>query len=464
VLPVAGLRAFPLSGDQTVLPPGTELNEDALYRPTEVFHSEARGGFKSYMVDLGDLAFNSPDVLGGAARRAGMSCGTCHVNGAGNPRLYVPGMSTRPGNFDTTGPLFNPKAHNGMLDPVRIPSLRGARFLAPYGNDGRIASLRDFVRNVVVNEFSGPEPSPVILDALVAYIEDIDFLQNPSLDSRGRLTAQTSAAERRGEAIFNQPFPHDPVMSCATCHIPSGAFVDHKQHDVGSGGLFKTPTLLNADFNGPYFHDGRYDRLDQVVAHFDRVFELGLAPQDRSDLIAYLTAVGDGVLPFDRDGVTGQLKEINDFASVLEIAIPNHDLAVIDLAVSTVGQEFRDLTEMFPDRRDATVSGGLQQRLAARAALKDSVIRFRHIGTAAAAGHFDEAAAEFKEHRKLSVSVLPLMLAMAQQWSLFNPVVHDAHYAALRRTLVQTQTMAQARPAPADGGGESAAKSLQNGR
>jgi hypothetical protein len=464
VLPVAGLRAFPLSGDQTVLPPGTELNEDALYRPTEVFHSEARGGFKSYMVDLGDLAFNSPDVLGGAARRAGMSCGTCHVNGAGNPRLYVPGMSTRPGNFDTTGPLFNPKAHNGMLDPVRIPSLRGARFLAPYGNDGRIASLRDFVRNVVVNEFSGPEPLPVILDALVAYIEDIDFLQNPSLDSRGRLTAQTSAAERRGEAIFNQPFPHDPAMSCATCHIPSGAFVDHKQHDVGSGGLFKTPTLLNADFNAPYFHDGRYDRLDQVVAHFDRVFELGLAPQDRSDLIAYLTAVGDGVLPFDRDGVTGQLKEINDFASVLEIAIPNHDLAVIDLAVSTVGQEFRDLTEMFPDRRDATVSGGLQQRLAARAALKDSVIRFRHIGTAAAAGHFDEAAAEFKEYRKLSVSVLPLMLAMAQQWSLFNPVVHDAHYAALRRTLVQTQTMAQAHPAPADGGGESAAKSFQNGR
>jgi hypothetical protein len=133
--------AFPLSGDQTVLPAGTELNEDALYPPSEVFHSETRGGFKSYMVDLGDLAFNSASLLGGAARRAGMSCGTCHVNGAGNPKLYIPGMSTRPGNFDTTGPLFNPKAHNGALDPVRIPSLRGARFLAPYGNDGRMASL-----------------------------------------------------------------------------------------------------------------------------------------------------------------------------------------------------------------------------------------------------------------------------------------------------------------------------------
>ncbi len=462
-LPVGGAQALPLTGDQTVLPPGTELNEDALYRPTEVFHSEAHGGFKSYMVDLGDLAFNSPDVLGGAARRAGMSCGTCHVNGAGNPRLYVPGMSSRPGNFDTTGPLFNPKAHNGMLDPVRIPSLRGARFLAPYGNDGRIASLRDFVHNVVVNEFSGPEPSPAILDALVAYIEDIDFLQNPSLDSRGRLTAQTSAAEQRGEAIFTRPFPHDPTTSCATCHIPSGAFVDHKQHDVGSGGLFKTPTLVNADFNAPYFHDGRYDRLDQVVAHFDRVFELGLTPQERSDLTAYLTAVGDGALPLDREGVTAQLKEINDFASVLEIAIPDHDLAVIDLAVSTVGQEFRDLTEMFPDRRDATITGGLQERLAARAVLKDTVIRFRHIGTAAAAGRFDEAAAEFKEYRKMSVGMLPLLLGTAQQWSLFNPAFHDAHYAALRRTIQQARTMAQMRAAPADNVGENVAKPPQTG-
>jgi cytochrome c peroxidase len=463
-LPAGDAGAFPLSGDQTVLPPGTELNEDALYRPTEVFHSEARGGFKSYMVDLGDLAFNSPSLLGGAAGSAGMSCGTCHVNGAGNPRLYIPGMSTRPGNFDTTGPLFNPKAHNGVLDPVRIPSLRGARFLAPYGNDGRIASLRDFVRNVVVNEFSGPEPAPALLDALVAYIEDIDFLRNPSLDSSGRLTAQTNAAERRGEAVFARPFPQDAAMSCATCHIPSGGFVDHRQHDVGSGGLFKTPTLLNADFNAPYFHDGRYDRLDQVVAHFDQLFSLGLTAQDRSDLAAYLTAVGDGLLPVDREGVTAQLKEINDFATVLEIAIPAHDLAVIDLAVTTVGQELRDLTEKFPDRRDATVTGGLQERLAARAVLKDSVIRFRRIGVAAAAGRFDEAAAEFMTYRKMSVGALPMLLATAQRWSLFNPAVHNAHYAALRETLRLAEKAAQAPAASAAIAGASAAKSAETGR
>ena len=97
------------------------------------FVPRTRGG-KSYLVNLGDLAFNSPSILGGVARQAGMSCGTCHVNGAGNAKFFMPKMSTRPGNFDTTGPLFNPKADNQLLDPVRIPSLRGARYLAPYGS------------------------------------------------------------------------------------------------------------------------------------------------------------------------------------------------------------------------------------------------------------------------------------------------------------------------------------------
>ena len=71
-------------------------------------------------------------------------------------------------------------------------------------------SLRDFVHNVIVNEFAGPEPSPVILDALVAYIQDIDFLPNPSLGPGGRLIGKISDSERRGEALFKKPFPHDP--------------------------------------------------------------------------------------------------------------------------------------------------------------------------------------------------------------------------------------------------------------
>ena len=434
--------AFPVDGAQTTLPAGTELNEDAIDLPREIFHSEVIGGVKSYLVNLGDMAFNAPDILGGAARQAGISCGTCHVNGASNPKLYVPRMSTHAGNFDTTGPLFNPKADNHMLDPVRIPSLRGARFLAPYGNDGRAASLRDFIRNVIVNEFAGSEPSPQILDGLVAYIWDIDFLPNHSLAPGGKLNENSSEAERRGELLFNKPFPHDPQLSCAACHEPSGAFVDHMQHDIGSGELYKTPTLLNADFNAPYFHDGRFTTYDQVVGHFDRKFDLGLSDQEKKDLVSYLTAVGDGAGAYERDGAFAQLREIGDFASVLATAIPAHDNAVIALTVDTVGGEFRDLTERIPDRRDTTVSGGDKERNLARTVLKEVVLILRRISVAAAAGQYDDAETEYILYNRLMVSAVPTIVANAEKWSLFNPAVHDAHYEALRQ-LMQSKKLAR---------------------
>jgi len=97
-LMAAPVGAFPVNGNQTVLPVGTELNEDALDRPREVFRSEALGGRKSYLVNLGDVAFSSPAILGGTARQAGVSCSACHVNGASNPGPVDP-----TGQFDYDG-------------------------------------------------------------------------------------------------------------------------------------------------------------------------------------------------------------------------------------------------------------------------------------------------------------------------------------------------------------------------
>jgi hypothetical protein len=426
--------AFPLSGDQTVLPPGSELSEDALQRPRELLHSEAVGGHKSYLVNLGDLAFNSPAILGGTARRAEMSCGTCHVNGASNPKFFIPDLSSRPGNFDTTNLLFNPKSFNSLLDPVRIPSLRGARFLAPYGHDGRSFSLRDFVHNVIVNEFAGPEPSPDILDALAAYITDIDFLPNPQIGPGGHLSSP-SDAERRGETLFFKPFPRQADLSCATCHNPSAAFADQLRHNVGSGGLVKTPTLLNANFNAPYFHDGRYDNYEQVIAHFDRIFDLHLSTDDTSDLIAYLKAVGDGERPLERDGVAIRMKEVRELASVLELSIPAGDKAIVSLTVAGVGAELRELAERIPDMRDTTVKGGEQERLAARAAVKEMILSLRRIEMLVADGHLDEATADYRTFAQLATFDVPVVLKKAEPWSLFNVDVHGAHYGALGRIL-----------------------------
>jgi Di-haem cytochrome c peroxidase len=288
---------------------------------------------------------------------------------------------------------------------------------------------------VIVDEFAGPDPTPAVLDALVAYIKDIDFLPNPRLGLGGKLTADASEAERRGEVLFNKPFPRDAGLSCAGCHLPSGAFVDHRQHDVGSGGLYKTPTLLNADFNAPYFHDARFNTFDQVVSYFDRSFGLGFSAQDRADLVAYLKAIGDGAQPYESITSAIPLQDIFDFASVLAAAIPAHDNDIISLAVTAVGGDLSDLRDRIPDQGDPGVSGGEKERDLARKNLKEAVAILERVGSNAAGGKYDDAAREYQNYNHfITVGVQPAV-SNAERWSLFNPAVHDAHYAALRQQL-----------------------------
>jgi hypothetical protein len=214
--------------------------------------------------------------------------------------------------------------------------------------------------------------------------------------------------------------------------VPSGAFVDHRQHDVGSGGLFKTPTLLDANFNAPYFHDGRYANYAQVVSHFDRIFYLGLSAADRQDLVAYLQAIGDAEQALVADSIEAHLKEISDFMSVLDTALPEHNAAIAAMTLDTVNREVRELTEQFPEQRDSTVTGGAEERVRARGALKDLVLSLHDIESAARSGRFDEAAADLSRSRALLAAARPLLEA-GVPWSLFNRQIHDAHFAAVRR-------------------------------
>jgi len=427
----AAAVAAPITTKEGVLPPGTELGDGVGAQPTELFATELAGGKRSDQQILGDMLFASPAIFGGVARQAGISCNTCHPQGAGNAALYVPGLSSRHGTFDTTGALFNSKADNHVFDPVTVPSLRGAKVLAPYGHDGRFASLRDFVRKVVVNEFAGPEPSDEVLDALVAYVQDIAFLPNPKLEN-GRLTGAASTAAHRGERIFHRPFPHDAAMSCASCHQPSSAFVDHQVHDVGTGGFFKTKTLIDADFNAPYFHDGRFDSYGQVVGYFDTHFDLGLSASERADLVAYLEAVGDAAQPTTPDSVESELAEIAAFVGVLDTAIREHNAAIVAITVDTVGDEWRELGERIPEAKDTSVPGGLRERIKARAAVREAVLALRRIDMAASRGDFDAATAAYADYRA-QVAPAAVAMAAAEPWSLFNTPIRRAHVAALAR-------------------------------
>ena len=340
----------------TSLPPGSNMN-DQVPLPRLVLNFEARGLDEKdlFLVAYGDMLFDSPEIFGGASKEIGLACATCHNRSDINQDFFIPGVSHQSGAADVTGEFFNPRFNNNSGDSLDIPSLRGLRFTAPYGRNGRFASLRDFTRNGIVNEFAGNEPTPLMLDALIIYMLEFDFLPAPYLNPGGTLNDRAPRAAKRGEVIFNTPFAGMDGMSCSTCHIPNSHFLDQRQHDIGSGNpaspyardsAFDTPTLLNIKHNAPYFHDGSLNTLAQVVEWFDQRFNLSLTRAQKSDLTAYLDAVGTGEDPFevfDDENTPFLLAwgELSTFISTLNTLIPAKDQFHADLLIRTVSPDLR---------------------------------------------------------------------------------------------------------------------------
>ena len=92
-----GAEAQSLSGAREWLPPGSLSLETLSQRPDE----RLEDGHNFY-VAFGRLAFRSPDILGGTARKAGLSCQACHANGFATHAFFIPGLSDRPGRIDVT--------------------------------------------------------------------------------------------------------------------------------------------------------------------------------------------------------------------------------------------------------------------------------------------------------------------------------------------------------------------------
>jgi cytochrome c553/mono/diheme cytochrome c family protein len=344
---VAALVGSPARAADPVPPSGSALSEQS---PLPRLALKQGGGF---LATYGQMLFESPEIMGTRARELAISCATCHNRGDANPRLFVPGLSARPGGIDVHNRFFNPIGDDGRVEPIDIPSLRGIRSTAPYGRDGRIAALREFAATVIVTEFDGPEPTTLMLDALTAFLDRLDFLPAPALGPGGRLNGKASAAARRGEALFHRPFTQMDGRSCASCHVPDRYFVDGARHDIGSGdggypgAAFDTPTLLGTATTAPYFHDGALATLAEVVAWFDRRYGLGLNSDQKSDLTAYIDAVGKVTRPYE--SFSGRntrfalaAREDRSFLATLDPLIARQDRFHALLLVRSVARDLRD--------------------------------------------------------------------------------------------------------------------------
>ena len=204
-----------------------------------------------------------------------------------------------PGKYDAE---FN---RDGINSPVVLPPALGLKGVAleTYTAEGPVSYWNAYVAVTQMHghgSFSDPAlgiairqtPDLVtpVLPALRAYQLSLATPPPPA----GSFNPEAAA---RGKALFSG------AARCASCHIPSMAFTDvnlgvlHDPSEVGTDPTrasrlknhkYRTTPLRALWQHPPYFHDGSAATLADVVAHYNRVFSLGLSAAQQADLVEYL--------------------------------------------------------------------------------------------------------------------------------------------------------------------------------
>jgi len=107
-------------------------------------------------------------------------------------------------------------------------------------------------------------------------------------------------AAERGKIVF------DGKAKCATCHVPplytepgwnmhtaSDVCVDDFQADRSPDKHYRTTPLggLWTHTKAGFYHDARFPTLQEVVRHYDSCMSLGLAEQEKADLVEFLKSL-----------------------------------------------------------------------------------------------------------------------------------------------------------------------------
>jgi len=181
---------------------------------------------------LGRLAFRSPFLLGGQAARRGLTCQSCHGQGAVNDGFFVIGLSETPGTADVTSFHFSDVLGDESFNPVPIPSLsddiEGVDF-APNSPE-----LEAFVTRLITKEFTGPVPSPQVKAALLSYLRGIrsELCDTPRLQQADLLAYKIRVIDQSFEALTTQDLPQDTLsFMTAALRIELGHLHDRFPND-----------------------------------------------------------------------------------------------------------------------------------------------------------------------------------------------------------------------------------------
>ena len=159
---------------------------------------------------------------------------------------------------------------------------------APFSWSGSESTLKEHM-GITFNRLRGNGGlRSMELDALAEFVQTL--APPPVLSGVPVMTDTQKTKIARGNEIF-----HSQAAGCSGCHSGDAA-TDNQHHDVQSktqadkSGSFNTPSLRFVGGGGPYFHDGRYKTLHELLTDADR--KMGhtaqLTGDDLEALEAYL--------------------------------------------------------------------------------------------------------------------------------------------------------------------------------
>ncbi len=244
------------------------------------------------------LFYNATDpVVSG-----GVACAGCHPDGRDDGHVWHESRVTSQNESERTiflaEPELAPNEKGGKSGYARqTPMLAGRVGAAgPYGwhaqNADLVARLKDgFGLHRWSSDYPRGEGEQLArIQALRAFIQK--GLVPPPREAR-----EPTPEERRGKDIFTSE-----QAKCARCHAPETDYTDRlpypfTPHTAPPAGFeddpkaeFRTPSLRFVGGTAPYFHDGRYVSLEELVDKNDN--RMGhtshLSRDDKAALIAFL--------------------------------------------------------------------------------------------------------------------------------------------------------------------------------
>jgi cytochrome c peroxidase len=297
--------------------------------------------------ELGKMLFYEKKLSGDNS----MSCGTCHQQSKAftDGQAVSLGIDGQPGKvsamslvnmlwmekftWDGTMNSLEDQSIEPIINPIEMHS-SFEEAIGKLENDGYTALFNDV--------FGSPEIDEDRIAKALAQFQMSLISGNSKYDLYLRGEYQATGQEVRGmQLFFTHPIPGQlRGGNCGDCHLgplTSGAIDgfsgfhnngldDDANLDNGlmkvtgkpeDKGRFKTPSLRNIALTAPYMHDGRFETLEEVLAHYNEgikrsetldllikegsnepvdphaAIQLFLTDQEKEDIIAFLHLLTD---------------------------------------------------------------------------------------------------------------------------------------------------------------------------